>query len=82
MRLTPMKEAALRAMLRGPLEFGADEGWTSVAGEPGTWNSHSLHWLADRKLVVVYNDTERGGVRRAKIRPAGIAMLSEMECAA
>lgn len=80
MRLTPIKETALHAMKHGPLQLGP-EGWTSTVGIQGTWNTHSITWLADRKLVITYDHPE-SGTRRAKLRPAGVAVLAELEHAA
>ncbi len=52
-RLTPMKEEALRAMLRGELHYVAGVGWSSSVGIPGTWNSHTLQWLAGKGFCVI-----------------------------
>lgn len=81
MRLNPAMESALRAMTCGPLQW-TETGWTSTAGIAGCWNNHTIGWMAHQRLVGTYQDNERGGVRRAKIKSAGKRPLSELECAA
>lgn len=75
MKLTPMRESALRAMLRGPLRWQQD-GWHSVVDVPGCWNSITIWWLGSKGLAQIYWDN---GVKRVKIRSAGRELLSRSE---
>lgn len=50
--MTTIKELALRAMRRGPIDRTPD-GWLSRAGYAGKWNTHTITYLAMRGLCAV-----------------------------
>ncbi len=50
--LTPLMRTALDAMCRGAIEH-TPSGWASAKG--GTWNSHTIGWLAKREYCAIKN---------------------------
>ena len=71
-RLTILKESCLRAMARGMLERHAD-GWRPVDGRPGSWNTHTVTWLAQIGYCRIIPQTARP---LAKILAAGKGALA------
>jgi hypothetical protein len=70
-RLTPLMESALLAMLQGSLTRDGNRGWVStVPGAEGVWNSHTIRWMASRRFCVISMDKSK-----ASITPNGKAMI-------
>lgn len=77
--LPPLKESALRAMLRAPLQLVPDVGWSSVIGLDGLWNSHTVRWLAWRGYAQTFDSN---GKTLAKLTPGGRAVVIQEDFAA
>lgn len=69
--LTPLMQTALSTMSRGPLEH-TPEGWRSTTGRDGTWNSHTIKFLANRNYCRIAG-------KRATITFQGKQVLIELQ---